>query len=673
MLYTKKIKIAAAILAGGKAKRFGGIIKGNLEITQNRTIIDNLITAIKKANISQIAINANNPNNYKKYKLKIFSDNFKNSGPISGIESGLCHYREDHHAVLFLPCDLPNITFNEINILKDAYYKNPNLVYAETKKGIQPLCAIINCNLLNSIKKILLQGEKKIEPIWQALGGAKVFFDNTDAFLNINSYNDFISFKSTIKTPMNKNTAIKFVNHFWGSSVMPGLSEFIRIPAKSPAYDKNWEKNGNLTAAANFLCEWCKSQNIPGLKCQVLQHKHKSPFVFIDIPGSTKTNESILFYAHLDKMPESEGWQNNLGPWKPVIKNDRLYGRGSVDDGYAIFSLIAAIKLLEIQKIPYSRITVIIEAAEESGSTDLPFYLDILQSKLGKPSLITCLDVGCGDYKRLWCTSALRGIIEGTLRVELLSESVHSGIISGIIPSSFRVMRLLLDRIENEKTGEIILKSCHIKIPRYVKKQAKELAKFLGKSIYEEFPLLKNTKPVSHKLDELLLNRSWKPALCVIGADGLPQIKDAGTVMRPYTSVLLSLRLPPLVDPEKVIAELTTKVTTNTPYGAKVSFETTPSMTGWCAPKNSRWLDEAIYSSSNAYFNKAPMFSSEGGSIGVMPLLQEKFPKAQFFLTGAAGPNSNEHGPNESLHIPTARKIICCLAEVIAAHTSSRK
>lgn len=472
---------------------------------------------------------------------------------------------------------------------------------------------------------------------------------------------------------MNTSEAKKITNRLWGNAVIPGLSEFIRIPAKSPAYDEHWQKNGNLFAAANLLAHWAAAQNVPGLTYKILQLKNKTPCLYIDIPGYFKEDNTNLFYAHLDKMPENEGWSSDLGPWKPVIKNNRLFGRGSVDDGYALFTLITAIKILEKQRIPYNRTVIIIEASEESGSYDLPIYLDYLRKNIGTPSLIMCLDVGCGDYEHLWCTSSLRGIVEGTLQVEVLKEPVHSGAISGIIPSSFSIIRQLLDRIEDAKTGKVLLKSCNITIPDYAKKQAKNLAAYLGKTIYTDFPLLKNIQPKSNKLDELLLNRTWKPTLSIIGAEGLPRVKDASTVLRPMTALQLSIRIPPLCDPQRVIHELTQTLEKNPPNGAKVSFVPAPPMTGWAAPETSSWLATAIEQASLKYFGKKPMFVSEGGSIGVIPILQQQYPKAQFFLTGAAGPNSNEHGPNESLHLPTAKKLTCCVAEVLAANSTRRE
>jgi len=465
---------------------------------------------------------------------------------------------------------------------------------------------------------------------------------------------------------MDSQTVKNFIDNYWGSSIIPGLAEFIRIPAKSPSYDADWEVNRNLESAATFLASWAEAQNIPGLTAEVLRLKGRTPLLYIEIPGYSK--DTVLFYAHLDKMPEADGWDEDLGPWKAVLKNNRLYGRGSVDDGYALFSFIGAIKFLETYKIPHARAVLIIEASEESGSYDLEAYLQSLHKRIGQPNLINCLDVGCGDYERLWCATSLRGVVEGTLKVDMLERSVHSGIASGIVASSFRVLRMLLDRIEDSSNGKVLLKSCSVNIPNEVKQQAKTLAEFLGPKVYSHYPLLKGVEPVSEHIDELILNKTWRSTLSVIGAEGLPQVKDSATVLRPSTTLQISLRIPPGAKGKEVWDELAQVLTAKPPYGAKVSFTSPTIMTGWHAPHMHAWLQDTLQQASENYFGNAPMYYGEGGSIGVITMLQEQYPQAQFVLSGAAGPNSGEHGPNESLYLPAAKKLTCCLVEMLAAH-----
>ena len=201
---------------------------------------------------------------------------------------------------------------------------------------------------------------------------------------------------------------------------------------------------------------WCRNQDIKGMRLDVIRLPERTPLIYIDIPGDIEN--TVLLYGHLDKQPEMSGWAKGFGPWKPVLKNNKLYGRGGADDGYAIFTSLLAIKILEAQNIPRARCVVIIEACEESGSYDLPFYIDHLKDKLGKPELVICLDSGCGNYDQLWSTTSLRGLVGGELKIEVLDEGIHSGDASGIVPSSFRLLRQILDRIEDPVSGQILVK-----------------------------------------------------------------------------------------------------------------------------------------------------------------------------------------------------------------------
>ena len=459
-----------------------------------------------------------------------------------------------------------------------------------------------------------------------------------------------------------KNT-VQFVNKFWKDSVIPALSDFVRIPCKSPDFDSNWQKNGHLLKAAKLMAAWVEAQKIPGLKSKVIQDRGKGPLLYVEIPGQVKN--SVLFYGHLDKMPEAEGWNKGFGPWQPVIKGDRIYGRGTVDDGYAFFSYISAIKALAEQKIPYSRCVIIIEAGEEVGSPDMPYYFKKLRPVIGKIDLVVCFDLTAGDYERLWITTSLRGRINCNLTAEVLKTAVHSGVASGIVPSSFRILRQLIARLEDADTGKILLKSCYNKIPKMHQHTAQALVKFLGKKLYTALPLAGNTQPLTKNIKELILNQFWRPFLCTIGARGFPDIQDAGNAMRPFTTLQLSLRVPPLCDPMKITKELEKLFTSNPPYGAKVKFEFCSAAAGWAATSMQPWLDHALNTASKTYFGKPSLKISEGGSIGVITLLHQAFPNAQFVLTGVSGPHSNEHGPNESLCLPAAQKLACCLANIL--------
>jgi acetylornithine deacetylase/succinyl-diaminopimelate desuccinylase-like protein len=362
------------------------------------------------------------------------------------------------------------------------------------------------------------------------------------------------------------------------------------------------------------------------------------------------------------------GWADDLGPWKPVIKGDKLYGRGGADDGYAIFGSLTAIRALQEQGLPHARCVILIEACEESGSYDLPHYVDHLADRIGKPSLVVCLDSGCANYDQLWCTTSLRGLAGGNLRVDVLTEGVHSGDASGIVPSSFRVLRQLLSRLEDEATGAIRIEGLSVDIPEQRRLQAQRAAEVLGTEVYDKFPFLPGMTPMGSDLTELILNRTWRPMLSITGADGIPALGSAGNVLRPFTSVKLSLRLPPTLDPRKATEILQRELTREPPCGAKVQFEVEKASTGWNAPALAPWLEHAIDHASQEFFGAPAMYMGEGGTIPFMGMLGEKFPGAQFMITGVLGPHSNAHGPNEFLHIPTGKRVTSAVARVIAEH-----
>ena len=421
-----------------------------------------------------------------------------------------------------------------------------------------------------------------------------------------------------------------------------------------------------MDKAVALIENWCKTQPINGMRVKVMHIEDCTPLLFIDIPG--ESNECVLIYGHLDKQPEMEGWRDGLGPWNPVIENDRLYGRGGADDGYAVFAALTAIRVLKDQQLPHSRCVVIIEACEESGSGDLPHYLEALSGRIGKPSLVICLDSGAGNYEQLWCTTSLRGMVCGTLSVDVLTEGVHSGDASGVVPSSFRIVRHLLGRLEEDSTGTLLPTVFYDKIPNQRYEQAMQAAQILGIGVYSRFPLVDNMQPVGSDITELILNRTWRPALCVTGASGLPALEDAGNVLRPKTAVKLSLRLPPTCNAAQSAEFLKALLEKDAPYGAKVRFEVELCASGWDVPPSSSWLEESIDGASKAFFGKSVAYMGEGGTIPFMSMLGARFSQSQFLITGVLGPQSNAHGPNEFLHILTAKKLSGCVARVIADH-----
>ncbi|MCL1635229.1 M20 family metallopeptidase [Luteimonas sp. SX5] len=469
---------------------------------------------------------------------------------------------------------------------------------------------------------------------------------------------------------MDANKVDRFVAEKWDDDIVPQLVEYIRIPNKSPMFDADWVKNGYMEDAVKLMEAWARAQSIPGMHLEVVRLEGRTPLIFIDIPatGPETGDDCVLLYGHLDKQPEMTGWDDDLGPWKPVIKGDKLFGRGGADDGYAIFGSLAAIQALQEQGAPHARCVVLIEACEESGSYDLPAYVDHLADRIGKPSLVVCLDSGCGNYDQLWCTTSLRGMAGGNFTVKVLEEGVHSGDASGIVPSSFRLLRQLLSRIEDEKTGRILVEGLHAEIPADRLAQAKKVAGVLGDEVYSKFPFLPGMKPMADDLTELVLNRTWRPALSVTGADGLPPLSSAGNVLRPSTSVKLSLRLPPTLEGKRGGGLLKEALLRDPPNGAQVTLDLEKASTGWNAPAMSPWLEKAIDAASLEFFKAPAMYMGEGGTIPFMGMLGEKFPGAQFMITGVLGPHSNAHGPNEFLHIPMGKRVTASVARVIAEH-----
>ncbi len=464
----------------------------------------------------------------------------------------------------------------------------------------------------------------------------------------------------------------------WDEEIVAALSDYIAIPAKSPMFDADWEKSGWIERVIRDAALWVERKQVAGLKLEVIRLPGRTPVIFFDVPATKAgSTDTICLYGHLDKQPEFNGWRKDLGPWTPKYEDGLLYGRGGADDGYAVYAAITAIQALDAQGIPRPRCVGIIESCEESGSPDLPAYLDLLRPRLGSVALVVCLDSGAGNYDQLWLTTSLRGMVSGVLKVEILTEGIHSGDASGLVPSSFRILRQVLDRLEDSKTGRLLPESFHCTIPAERIEQARATAQILGDAVWKRFPwacgadggasLPTTTEPV-----EALLNRTWRPTLSVTGAEGFPELKNAGNVLRPYTAFKLSLRLPPLIDGNVAAAQLKTLLEDNAPYNARVTFAADGRVgargaTGWNAPALAPWLEDALNAASRAHYGAPCGYIGQGGTIPLMNMLSEGFPKAQMMVCGVLGPKSNAHGPNEFLHVPYAKRLTASVAQVIAA------
>src|SRR5258708_4945015 len=458
--------------------------------------------------------------------------------------------------------------------------------------------------------------------------------------------------------------ALRSSGRIWDDEILPALHDYIRIPNKSPAYESKWQEN--MDRAVALIEAWCRKQPVAGLTVEVVRLPNRTPVILMEIPGAGP--DTVLLYGHLDKQPEMTGWRQGLSPWVPVGEGTRLQGCGGAHAGVFSFASLAALRLLQEQKIPHARCVVLIEAAEESGSPDLPAYIEHLAERIGAPSLVICLDSGCGTYDQLWTTTSLRGMVAGNLRVEILTEGVHSGDASGIVPSSFRILRQLLSRIDDESTGRVTIEALHVKVPDERLKQARRAAEVLGDEVFNKFPWVQGARPAVSDKVEMILNRTWRPGLSIPGTGGVPRVGSAGNVLGPYTAGKISLRIPPGLDPAKATAILKETLEHDPPYGAKITFEGEKSSTGWDAPPVAQWLATAVDRASRNYFGKPPMAQGEGRSIPFMGMLGEKFPQAQFLITGVLGPGSNAHGPNEFLHVPTGVRLTASVASVVAAH-----
>ncbi|HWW80715.1 MAG TPA: M20/M25/M40 family metallo-hydrolase [Steroidobacteraceae bacterium] len=459
------------------------------------------------------------------------------------------------------------------------------------------------------------------------------------------------------------------VRKTWDESILERLVAYVRIPNKSPMFDPKWESHGHMEAAVQLMAQWCRLQAIPGMRVEIQRLPGKTPLLLVDIPGELPG--CVLLYGHLDKQPEFTGWLPGLGPWEPVIRDGKLYGRGAADDGYAVFSSLTAIAALKEQKIKLARCVLLIEACEESGSVDLPAHLDALGDAIGSPSLVVCLDAECGNYDQVWCTTSLRGNLTGRLRVRVLTEGVHSGMATGIAPTPFRIVSQILARVENPVTGDLLLEELQASIPKDRRAQVTAAARVLGDTVAGKLPWAEGAQPISNDPVELIINSTWRATLAVTGADGLPPVGSAGNVLLPELSFKLSLRLPPTTDPTRAAKALKEALERDPPYGVQVTFESEGGTGGWNAPAFAPWLEESITRASQVIYGRDAVHIGCGGSIPFMGMLGARFPQTQFFITGVLGPHANAHGPNEFLHIDYATRLTACVSLVLADHAKT--
>ncbi len=448
-------------------------------------------------------------------------------------------------------------------------------------------------------------------------------------------------------------------HRLWEGAVLPTLYRYATIPCLSPNFDEHWEADGHLAEAASLLQTWSKDRAVDGLTADVLGGAGRTPLLLVDAPATKGAAGNVLVYGHLDKQPPLGEWREGLGPFSPVREGDRLYGRGTADDGYALFAALSAIELLDGAGIPRPRVVVLVEASEESGSPDLPAHLSEMGGRLGIPDLVVCLDSGCLTYDRLWLTSSLRGNLVATVSVQVLTEGVHSGSAGGIVPTSFRLLRLLLDRLEDPRTGEVRLAALHAAPTASAASPGWEGA--------EVFPVVPGLELDGASDRDRLVRRAWTPVLAVTGMDGIPALRDGGNVLRPFTTAKISLRLPPSVDATKAKEAVESALLADPPSGARVRVHFETPATGWASPPLADWVDAAFTRASEELFGTAPGTLGEGGTIPFLAMLGERYPGVPLVATGVLGPGSNAHGPNEFLDIPTAEAVTIATARLVEA------
>jgi acetylornithine deacetylase/succinyl-diaminopimelate desuccinylase-like protein len=418
------------------------------------------------------------------------------------------------------------------------------------------------------------------------------------------------------------------VERTWDADVLPTLQEYITIPNVSAAFDADWKAHGHMDRAVDLVVAWCRARPIDGMTVEVHELPGRSPVVLVEVAA-----------------------------------------RGG-DDGYAVFAALTAIEAVQHSGLPHGRCIVLIEASEESGSVDLPAYLHTLADSIGTPELVVCLDSGCIDHDHLWVTTSLRGLVSGTLRVDVLEEGVHSGEAGGVVPSSFRILRMLLDRLEDPQTGRLLLPELHVEVPADRLAQLRATVAALADPVASHFPFVPGMRAAIDDPVEQMLAQTWRPSLSITGADGWPPTNRAGNVLRPFTALTLSLRLPPTCDHEVALAAVTRLLTDDPPYGARVSFEAGAAGPGWSAPSFAPWLDAALDEASTLAFGAPARVMGEGGSIPFMGMIGAHFPDAQIVVTGVLGPGSNAHGPNEFVHLPTAKNVTTAVASLLHAHAT---
>lgn len=455
-----------------------------------------------------------------------------------------------------------------------------------------------------------------------------------------------------------------FIDTYWEKEALPTLIAFGAIPNVSPEFDPAWEANGHMQKAVDMLAAWAQTRPIQNMKVEVVSLPNLTPTIFIEIEGEKEG--TLLMYGHYDKQPGMEGtWREGLGPWKPVREGNLLYGRGLADDGYAVFAALGAVEAVQ-QGGKHPRIIILIEGSEETGSPHLPAYLEHLKERIGTPDVVITLDADTRTPDALWFTESLRGLVNGVLTIETLATSLHSGMGTGMVPSATRILRLLIERIEDSRTGRIIHTPLNPPITEDMKTRCKDIADALGSDYVKAFKIPENLRMSGATIEETVQMNLWESGLEIVGLDGLPSVKDAGNVLTPRIAVKLSLRLAPSLDPHEAEKELRRVLETNPPYGATVTFTPDAAAGGWLSKPMSERTRKAATVAAEAVYGKPPKGSGVGASIPFIKMMTNAYPIADNLVIGVLEPTSHEHGPNENLNIRVTKNITEWVARFLA-------
>lgn len=462
----------------------------------------------------------------------------------------------------------------------------------------------------------------------------------------------------------------QFVESEFTNNALPSFKTFLTIENCTPAYDPDWDKNGLLKSAASHLKAYAlKSSGVQGLNAILSSDEGKTPFLLVTVDSTSGDGKSILLYGHFDKQPPNSGWSQGLGPYLPVEKDGYLYGRGSADDGYAFYAMLTIIKALQNFNIPHPKFVIILEGSEESGSIDLPIYIEEYQQFIGQPDLILALDSGIIDYNRIWLTSSLRGVVSCDLTVKTLTKGVHSGKGSGIAPESFMIIRKLLSKLE-DYNDQSRMKDFEVEIPDSEKTKISKAVEVMGDDWCSKIPILPGMKLLGDTPTDRLINWTWKPALTVAGARGIPNVKDAGNVLRPYTTLYLSIRTPPTFDGILNGKKILEDITNQTPFNSTVLIENYEAFNGSLIKEPSDNLKSQIDNLAKNYISGGMAQIPVGISIPFTTIFSQYFPKSQILVTGCAGVDSNAHGPNERLNLSYTKNFICSFVHIFSVYKS---